>query len=99
MSVKKESQSMMKNYLQLALNCGYDIIIQMDYCCNSRYCGKITDIEDNFFTLLQINDSNTGIQWVLKIDDIRYFGILREKPVSESCCEIHSTYQEDRYNL
>lgn len=68
---------MNRKYLELALNCGYDVVIQLNYCCNARYSGKVIDLDDENFVLLHMN-SKTGFQWVFKIEDLRYFGILRE---------------------
>lgn len=61
----------------MALDCGQDVVVQMNYCCNARYSGKVVDLDDDFFVLLHMN-AQTGFQWIFKIEDLRYFGILRE---------------------
>ncbi len=81
---------MIRKYLQQAFDYGHDVIVQFNYCCNARYMGKITDLDDKSFCLLHLGEANT-MNWVFKIDDIKYMGVYKENalpsyesnPVSE----------------
>ncbi len=69
---------MIKKYLQQAHDCGFDVIVQFNYCCNARYTGKILDLDENNFCLLQLGESNS-MSWIFKIDDVNYIGIYKDK--------------------
>ncbi len=68
---------MIRKYLQQALDYGHDVIIQLNYCCNARYMGKITDLDNKNFCLLHLGEANT-MSWVFKIDDIKYMGVYKD---------------------
>ncbi len=65
---------MFKKYLKEAYNNGFEVIIQFDYCCNSRFIGRIMDLDDEHFQLYHMSELNC-MSWIFKIKDIRYIGV------------------------
>jgi len=86
---------MIRKYLQQAHDCGFDVIIQFNYCCNARYAGKILDLDEKNFCLLHFGESHS-MSWIFSIEDIKYMGIYKDNilPNCESYSAIESSKRE-----
>ncbi len=74
---------MLKKYLREAYDNSYEVIIQLDYCCNARFTGRIMDLDDEYFQLFHMSELNS-MSWVFKIKDIRYIGIYNNTSMAFS---------------
>ena len=65
---------MFKKYLKDAYDSGCEVIVQLDYCCNARFVGRIMDLDEEHFQLFHMSELNS-MSWIFKVKDIRYMGV------------------------